>query len=304
MLPAAVRTDVNASSSATRASAAWRAATSWRRAAASCARRLSTSCRDCLRPLLRLLGPLPRRSLPLHPRVRFRKVRQLPSRLRIVKAQPSPGQPQLQPQHLARQCKRPVRQLPPRQPPILPRAQLQALQRWFRPTARGAAPDDRDRRHGGRRVTPQVRLRRRRQSGHYGSAERAVYYTECEDSELAATTRSLEAWPKGRREANVSLCYRCHAHCRTAWGTPRPRPGWRCCANSRRIRKSGAKCTGNSSRTRCNRTDPGRGRSKKYASTASRTWYLGCYTHAAGCVRCGVSGLGAPCRRAAEPSLT
>ena len=84
---------VNASSSATRASAAWRAAPSWRRAAASCARRLSTSCRDCLRPLLCLLGPLPRLSLPIHPRVRFRKVRQLPSRLRIVKAQPSPGQP-------------------------------------------------------------------------------------------------------------------------------------------------------------------------------------------------------------------
>ena len=51
-------------------------------------------------------------------------------------------------------------------------------------------------------------------------------------------------------------------------------------------------------------TTPGRGRSKKCASTASRTWYLGCYTHAAGCVRYGVSGLGAPRRRAAELSLT
>ena len=180
-------------------------------------------------------------------------VRQLPSRLRIVKAQPSPGQPPLQPQHLARPMQasrnglstcRSGFQLPPRQPPILPRAQLHALQRWFRPAARVAAPGDRDRRHGGRRVTPQVRLRRRRQSGHYGSAERAVYYTEREDSELAATTRSLEAWPKSQSGGHWQT-YRCAIGATPTAGPPgvrrAPRPGWRCCANSRRIRKwSGA----------------------------------------------------------------
>ena len=91
--------------------------------------------KPCLRLLPRGAFPrkarlrfLPRLFLPLPSLVGFGKVRQVLTGRRIVKAQPSSGQPQLQSQHSARQRQRTVRQLPLRQPLILPCDQLQALQ--------------------------------------------------------------------------------------------------------------------------------------------------------------------------------
>ena len=337
-LPRACRS--NASSSATRASAAWPATASWRRAAASCARRLSTSCRDCLR----LLGPLPRLSLPLHPRVRFRQIRQLPSRLRIVKAQPSPGQPQLRPQHLGRQMQASRH----RQPRPGNRRYSHALNST--PCNGGSGPLPASRRRttatagtgddGSRR-----RLRRRRQSGHYGQrrARRVLHRVRglrvgrdnprarslaekssggqriavlsvprpLQDRLGYATTaslvkmlRQLEEDQENRREVHRQLIadqMQSHRHGARAveevrfHGFPyvvsqfRPRDALSNYVIAKTFRRGSA---------------VGLLRNYEHEFCGdSCSIAVGCYTHAAGCVRCGVSGLAAPCRRAAELSL-